>query len=149
MLVTSIFSFFPNVFKGFFYTGLLKILIVQLRVKNAFYSLVSNWFVFLTLFKHQNLVSSKLKAFADDNNEFYENSRKLSKRAENTEGKVEKMLVISNFYFFHSVFKRLVMQTRKNQGLLGKGLKDSTKCYIWRKYSIPAFSHFSINIFKR
>ena len=35
----------------------------------------------------------------------------------------EKLLVTSNFSFSHSVFKRLVLQTRKNQGLFGKGLK--------------------------
>ena len=35
----------------------------------------------------------------------------------------EKLLVTSNFSFSHSVFKSLVMQTRKNQGLFGKGLK--------------------------
>ena len=34
----------------------------------------------------------------------------------------EKSLVTSNFSFSHSVFKRLVQQTRKNQGLFGKGL---------------------------
>ena len=34
----------------------------------------------------------------------------------------EKLLVMSNFSFSHSVFKRLVLQTRKNQGLFGKGL---------------------------
>ena len=34
------------------------------------------------------------------------------------------MLVTNNFSFFHSVFKRLVLQTRKNQGLFGKGLKN-------------------------
>ena len=34
----------------------------------------------------------------------------------------EKLLVTSNFSFSQSVFKRLVMQTRKNQGLFGKGL---------------------------
>ena len=33
------------------------------------------------------------------------------------------LLVMSNFSFSHSVFKRLVLQTRKNQGLFGKGLK--------------------------
>ena len=38
----------------------------------------------------------------------------------------EKLLVTSNFSFFHSVFKRLVLQTCKNQGLFGKGLKDKT-----------------------
>ena len=35
----------------------------------------------------------------------------------------EKLLISSNFFFSHSVFKRLVMQTHKNQGLFGKGLK--------------------------
>ena len=35
----------------------------------------------------------------------------------------EKLLVTSNFSFSHSVFKRLVLQTRENQGLFGKGLK--------------------------
>ena len=30
---------------------------------------------------------------------------------------------MSNFFFSHSVFKRLVLQTRQNQGLFGKGLK--------------------------
>ena len=34
----------------------------------------------------------------------------------------EKLLVTSNFCFSHSVSKRLVLQTRKNQGLFGKGL---------------------------
>ena len=34
----------------------------------------------------------------------------------------EKLLVTSNFSFSYSVFKRLVLQTRKNQGLFGKGL---------------------------
>ena len=35
----------------------------------------------------------------------------------------EKLLVTSNFSFSHSVFKRLVLETRKNQGLFGKGLR--------------------------
>ena len=36
--------------------------------------------------------------------------------------KKEKLLVMSNFSFSPSVFKRLVLQTCKNQGLFGKGL---------------------------
>ena len=32
------------------------------------------------------------------------------------------MLVMSSFSFSHSVFKRLVVQTGKNQDLFGKGL---------------------------
>ena len=35
----------------------------------------------------------------------------------------EKLLIMSNFSFSCSVFKRLVLQTRNNQGLFGKGLK--------------------------
>ena len=34
---------------------------------------------------------------------------------------MEKLLVMSNFSFSHSVFKSLSLQTRKNQGLFGKG----------------------------
>ena len=34
----------------------------------------------------------------------------------------EKLLVMSNFSFSHSVFKRLEQKTCKNQGLFGKGL---------------------------
>ena len=34
----------------------------------------------------------------------------------------EKLLVTSNFSFSLSVFRRLVLQTHKNQGLFGKGL---------------------------
>ena len=37
-------------------------------------------------------------------------------------GKKEKLLLTSNFSFSHSVFKRLVLQTRKKIGLFGKGL---------------------------
>ena len=38
----------------------------------------------------------------------------------------EKLLIISNISFCHSVYKRLVLQTRKNQGLFGKGLSMFT-----------------------
>ena len=43
---------------------------------------------------------------------------------ENTVEK-EKLLVTSNSSFSHSDFKRLVLQTRKNQSLFGKGLNSS------------------------
>ena len=36
---------------------------------------------------------------------------------------MEKLLAMSNFSFSHSVFKRLVLQTGKNLGLFGKGLR--------------------------
>ena len=34
----------------------------------------------------------------------------------------KKLLVMSNFSLSHNIFKGLVLQTRKNQGLFGKGL---------------------------
>ena len=61
--------------------------------------------------------------FADDNFEFDENHRKFSKLLEKTLWEKEKLLVTSNFSFSHSVFRRPLLQTRKNQGLFGKGLK--------------------------
>ena len=45
----------------------------------------------------------------------------------------EKLLVPSNFSFSHSVFKGLVLQTRKNQGLFGKGLNDDFCLRLERK----------------
>ena len=63
----------------------------------------------------------QMKKFANANFEFDGNGRKISKWVENTVGK-KKLLHMSNFSFYHSVFKRLVSQARKNQGLLGKGL---------------------------
>ena len=42
----------------------------------------------------------------------------------------EKLLVMNNFSFFHIVFKRLVLQTRKNQGLFGKDFMHYTKQII-------------------
>ena len=70
--------------------------------------------------KRPILDSSKEKETADDNFKFNENGIKFSKQVENTVGK-EKLLVTSDFSFSHIVFKRLVLQTRKNQGLFGKG----------------------------
>ena len=43
----------------------------------------------------------------------------------------EKLLITSNFSFSHSVFKRLVLQTRKNQGLFGKGLRKVKAVGKW------------------
>ena len=49
-------------------------------------------------------------------------------------------LVTSNFSFFHSVFKKL--QTRKNQGLFGKGLRELQK-NLWEKKEMLVTSNFS------
>ena len=53
----------------------------------------------------------------------------------------EKLLVKSNFSFSHSVFKRLVHQTRKNRGLFVKGLNTRlcsrcVKCSLTDKICI-------------
>ena len=55
-----------------------------------------------------------------------ENGRKFSKQVESTVGKGE---IANNeqFLFPHSVFKRLLLQTRKNQLLLGKELNGFLK----------------------
>ena len=50
-----------------------------------------------------------------------------SPKGQKTLWKKVKLLVTSNFTFSHSVFERLVLQTRKNQGLFGKGLKKVIK----------------------
>ena len=67
----------------------------------------------LTLYQTTIIDSFKLKEFAEEIFKFDYNSRKFSKQVENTVGKGE---------ISHSVFKRLALQTRKNQGLFGKGL---------------------------
>ena len=67
---------------------------------------------------------SKLKELTDDSFKF-ENVWKFSKWYKTLWVK-EKLLVASNFSFFHNVFKRIVLQTRKNKGLFRKG---------WRKRS--------------
>ena len=71
--------------------------------------------------KRQILDSSKLKDISNNNFQFNEYGRNFSKRVENTVGKIE-IANYEQFLFTHSVFKSLVQQTRKNQGLFGKGL---------------------------
>ena len=61
------------------------------------------------------------QTFADDNFKFEEMKGSYSKR-QKTQWKKEKLLVTSNFSFSHSVFNRLLLQTRKNQGFFGEGL---------------------------
>ena len=65
----------------------------------------------------------------------------------------EKLLNMSNLSFSHRVFRRLVQQTHKNQGLFGKGVtfhhkiprilpfKNTVGC--WRKCWLPTFFPFS------
>ena len=69
----------------------------------------------------QVLDSSKLKELADDNFTFDENGRMFSKWVENTVGKGE-IARYEQFLLFSFFLKGIVLQTHKNQGLLGKGL---------------------------
>ena len=95
-----------------------------------------------------------MRRFADDNFNFAENGRKIFKRVEKVVGKGD----IALFSFSLGVFKSLILQTRKNQGLFGKGLTlyhaildfyDPKKEAFWnivgKEYNAgkPAFS-FSI-----
>ena len=61
-----------------------------------------------------------MKQFAENNCEFDENGGQFSKRVENTVGKGE-IASYEQFLLFRSIFKRLALQTSKNQGFLGKG----------------------------
>ena len=65
--------------------------------------------------------SSKVIEFADNNLKFDENNRKFSKQVENTVGK-EEIAHQEQFLLFPQCFQGLVLQTRKNQDLLWKGL---------------------------
>ena len=74
-----------------------------------------------TLSQTTNFYSSKLKEFVDDNFKFDKNGRKFSKWVENTVGKGE-IANIKQCLLFLGVFKRLLLETGKNQGLFGKWL---------------------------
>ena len=63
-----------------------------------------------------------MKDLADDNFKFDENGRKFTKPVENTVGKGE-IACYEQFLLFPQYFQRLLLQTRKNRGLFGKGLK--------------------------
>ena len=69
---------------------------------------------YITLSQTSN---SKLKEFADDYNKFDENSIKLAKWVENTEGKGE----TSNFSFSSVFSKGLSCRPVKTRACLGKG----------------------------
>ena len=67
-----------------------------------------------------------MKDFADGNFQFDIYSRKFSKQLENT---VEKGEIAP---FSHRIFKRLVLQTCKNQGLFGKGLTSTPHNILYK-----------------
>ena len=61
----------------------------------------------------------------------------------------EKLLVTSNFFFSHSVFKRLVLQTRENQGLFGKGLRRVENILGKENMLVTSMFSFSNNVFQK
>ena len=63
-----------------------------------------------------------MKDFADGNFKFDENSEKFSKTVENTVGKGE-IAHHEQFLLSHSIFRRLVQQTRKKPGLVWEWVK--------------------------
>ena len=67
------------------------------------------------------------KEFADDNLKFHEKGRKFSHWEENTVEKGEIARYEQFLPFSRNVFVRLVLQTRKNKGLFGKGLNNDVK----------------------
>ena len=105
------------------------LLLKEIMLVTSIFSFPTKFSIPLLFPKQQILDSSKLKEVADDNFKFDQTGRKLSKRVENTVKKKGKLLVTSNFSFSHSVFKRPVLKTPKNQGLFGNGLK--TKIISW------------------
>ena len=54
----------------------------------------------------------------------------------------EKLLVLSNFSFSYTVFKLPVLQTRKNRGLFGKGLRDEKKILFTSIFSLKSHNSF-------
>ena len=69
-----------------------------------------------------------MKEFADKKFKFDENGRKFFKLVGNTVEKGE-IARYEQFLLFHNVFKRLVLQTRRNKGLFGKGLNLIKEIY--------------------
>ena len=66
---------------------------------------------------------------------------KVLRKGRKTLWKKDKLLVTSNLSFSHNVYKRLVMQTHKNQGLFRKGVINGipppTGCEYgdhWKEY---------------
>ena len=73
-------------------------------------------------FQTTNFRLLQTKEFAEDNFKLNENGKKVLQKGRKYCGKKGILLVMSNFSFSHSVFKRLVLQTRKKtQACLGKG----------------------------
>ena len=75
----------------------------------------------LTIPKRQNLDSSKLKEFANDNFKYDENGGKFSKRVENTVGKGE-IARYEQFLLFPHCFQKTCVADTYKHGFVGKWL---------------------------
>ena len=104
---------------------------VYFLLGSAFPTMFSKGFFYMWL--HTGLFSQKLTTHV----RLFQTEKKLqttvlnwmemaesSPKGKKTLLEKEKFLVMSNVSFSYSVFKRLVLQTRKNQGLFGKGLNS-------------------------
>ena len=71
-----------------------------------------------SLFAKQLIVDScKLRDFVEDNFKFDQNGREKLENRQKTMWEKEKLLIMSNFSFSHSVSKRLLLQTCENKSL--------------------------------
>ena len=75
-------------------------------------------------FKRQILDSSELKELENDNFIFDQNGRKFSKNVENAV-ETREIARYEQFPLFPQCFKKMVLQTRKNQGMFGKWLQKT------------------------
>ena len=80
---------------------------------------------------HLTLLLFQLKGFADDSFKFDENHRKFSNRADKTLWENGELLLTRNFSFSHIALKKLVLQTRENQGVFGEGLSRKIPKQTW------------------
>ena len=131
MLVSSISSFPHYVFKS------------QIFLREGRYKRVLCW-KGLTLSQTTNFRHFQ-KVFADDSFILDENGRKFSKRVENT-GKRRNCSLRAISPFPTVFFRRLEMQTRKSQGLYGKGLiqahADITQLLLLLQMEVISFFSF-------
>ena len=105
----------------FFYShSVFKKLVLQKRKNQGFF-----WESFNSLPNGTILDLSKLKAFADKKINVTEKFKSILGRVKN--------IIMSNFSFSHSVFKRLVQQTHKNQErVLGKSLFNKSTAFNFK-----------------
>ena len=112
LLVTSNIFFSLNVFKSCLLLMLQNeyLWIKELISLPSTITLTLSWHIVILTFPRQQILdSSKLKEFADDNFKFDKNSRKLSKRVENTVGKGE-IACYEQLLLFSQCFQKACFQ---------------------------------------